>query len=78
MKIMEQICPNTVAIAAPSTPSRGKKPTPKINSGSKMMLMTAPRHWVSIGKIMLPVDWRIFSHIQEIIMPNEIHSTTVR
>ena len=67
-----------MAIAAPSTPSRGKKPIPKINKGSKMMFTIAPSIWVIIGMIMLPVDCRIFSPMQEIIMPNEIHNTTVR
>ena len=75
---MEQNCPNTVAIAAPKTPSLGKKPMPNISRGSKMMLTTAPSIWVSIGKIMLPVDCRIFSPITDNCIPSEKHSTTVR
>ena len=42
------ICPIIVAVAAPATPISGKNPIPKIKSGSRIMLITAPVPWVII------------------------------
>lgn len=36
------ICPTTVAMAAPAMPSSGSPSSPKISSGSRAMLVSAP------------------------------------
>ena len=41
-KSAPQICPQTVAMAAPETPRRGIPNNPKIKIGSKIMLIIAP------------------------------------
>ena len=48
--------PVTVAMAAPLVSSRGNGPTPRISSGSRIMLMIAPVSWVVIESVVLPVD----------------------
>ena len=56
-----KIWPNTVATAAPVTPSLGKGPMPKISKGSKMMLKMAPDAWEIIEWTVLPVATSSFS-----------------
>ena len=58
---MERNCPSTVATAAPVTPISGNGPIPNINTGSMIILVTAPTMLHIIGIFMLPVDWSIFS-----------------
>ena len=73
------VCPHCAAfVQAPFTPSFGKPIRPKIRIGSKIRLTTAPISCETIDSTVRPVDCRIFSPMQEIIMPNETHSTTVR
>lgn len=57
------ICPVTVAMAAPATPSAGKPNSPKIMMGSSTMLMAAPASWLTIVRFVRPVEARIFSFI---------------
>ena len=46
-----EICPMTVAAAAPTTPIS----SPKMNTGSRMMLRMAPEPWT----IMKPAGWPV-------------------
>ena len=46
--------PMPVAMAAPSMPSWGKGPMPKISSGSSTMLVTAPLSMLTMVSIILP------------------------
>ena len=61
----------TVAIAAPRTPRAGMGPRPKISTGSKMMLTTAPRAWEIMEGVALPVAIRSFSMPCAWNMPKE-------
>ena len=71
-RIAAHIWPVTVAIAAPATPIFGIPNKPKINIGSRMILIIAPVDCVIIVNIVRPVDWRILSKPICIKIPNDI------
>ena len=68
----------TVAIAAPATPSFGIPKSPKISTGSKKMLITAPTPCVIMEYKVFPVDCKSFSKISCAYRPNEHTHTIVR
>ena len=49
--------PDTVAKAAPATPSAGAGPRPKIRIGSSTILAAAPAIWANMFRRMLPRAW---------------------
>ena len=50
-----------VARAAPRIPISGKKPMPKIMSGSRMMLAMQPHSRLAMVVFIRPAAWKIFS-----------------
>ena len=58
-RIQPQTWPMTVATAAPATPIF----SPKIKTGSRMMLMIAPKPWVYILRRERPVPWSSRSYM---------------
>ena len=52
-------------------PMAGKKPMPKIISGSKMMLATQPHIMLNMDIFMFPMDWNIFSKDNPMVMTGE-------
>ena len=75
---MPTICPMTVARAAPTTSRRGKGPMPKIRTGSRMRLTTAPMPWTIMGPTALPVAWSTRSAANWKHTPREQTVTMVR
>lgn len=57
-----------VANAAPSIPIAGKKPIPKISTGSKIIFAIHPHIILVIVTFILPTAWNIFSNVPPRIM----------
>ena len=69
-----EICPITVATAAPATPiSR-----PKMNTGSRTMFSTAPEPWTTIKPAGCPVVWSSRSVKNCMHMPMDAPQQMVR
>ena len=69
------ICPITVAMAAPATPSAGKPSNPKIRIGSSIILTTQPAMRRYIVIFISPIPWKIFSNAIWKREPKERQST---
>ena len=63
--------PMPVAMAAPEIPISGRKPIPKISSGSKMILEIHPHSILIMAIFILPTDWKIFSKESPTMMIGE-------
>ncbi len=65
-------------MAAPDTPMAGKGPRPKMSTGSRIRLMTAPMPWMIMGPTALPVAWSTRSAANCMQTPRENTVTMVR
>ena len=78
IKIIDKTCPETVAIAAPITPSAGKPISPKIIIGSKIMFVIAPISWDIMGIIILPIDCIVLEQNSSTNTPTDTLVTMAR